>query len=469
MKSSEQGLREDQQMQTGQMKDLVPESFPTAQTAAKMAAQLHDSVYGNLAARYVKDLVPESFPTAQTAAQMAAQLHDSVYGNSVARYAKGLVPEPFSRAQAAAKMTAHLHESVYGNSVARYVKDLVPEAFSTAQTAAQTAAHLHNSVYGNQERIRRMLDPIQDTYAGFRDANVISQLMGDVAKPLSASEYFSKITDHALGGFKSSVYSSFEDAAQSAQKMLLEASFGNGIGQLMKRFEDINKNWLVPQSLLDTLGPLHALQESVGRLHLPVMNAASAATLASVLGPEGIRAQLAALGINPDGSVDVQLVEQEDGIGLSRQTLELMALLSFILTFLVPIYQEISSSKWQAGVDGKLEAQSQKLENLLYERKEYQKTIESLAKLVEKAIAQEIKQEQERFVVLDRVAVVRSRPEHGSSVDGKLLPREVVRPISESGKWIEFEYYHWLYQEHRTGWALKKYFQRVPSNFESSN
>jgi hypothetical protein len=33
--------------------------------------------------------------------------------------------------------------------------------------------------------------------------------------------------------------------------------------------------------------------------------------------------------------------------------------------------------------------------------------------------------------------------------------------MSEDGKWIEFEYYHWLHQEYRTGWALKKYFQRV--------
>ena len=59
------------------------------------------------------------------------------------------------------------------------------------------------------------------------------------------------------------------------------------------------------------------------------------------------------------------------------------------------------------------------------------------------------------------MAVVRSKPEHGSAVVGKLLPQEVVRPLSEDGKWIEFEYYHWLHQEYRTGWALKKYFQRV--------
>ncbi len=320
-------------------------------------------------------------------------------------------------------------------------------------------AHLHEAVYGNQERIRKMLDPIQDIYSRFQDKNVIAQIMEDVTKPRFASEFISEIETYALG-LSGSVYSNFEDAVQSTQKMLFDASVGNSLGQLMKSFEEVNKHWLVPQPLLDTLGPLHSLHAQLGQLHLPVMDVASAATLASVLGPDGIRAQLAALGINPDGSANVQLTEEDAGIGLSRKTLELMALLGFILACLVPIYQEISSSKWQASVGEKLEALQARDDERL-------KTMESLAKLVEMAIAKEIKQRQERFVVLDRVAVVRSKPEHGSRIEGKLLPREVVKPISENGKWIEFEYYHWLLQEHRTGWALKKYFERVPSTYEN--
>ena len=45
-----------------------------------------------------------------------------------------------------------------------------------------------------------------------------------------------------------------------------------------------------------------------------------------------------------------------------------------------------------------------------------------------------------------------------------LLPREVVHPISENGKWIEIQYYDWLRQGYHTGWVLKKYFKRVPAN-----
>ena len=91
------------------------------------------------------------------------------------------------------------------------------------------------------------------------------------------------------------------------------------------------------------------------------------------------------------------------------------------------------------------------------------KQLESLSLLVEKAFIQEAKRNEQRFVVLDRVATIRSKPEHGAPVEGKLFPREVVKPISEQGKWIQFEYFHWLLQRHQTGWALKKHFKRIPA------
>lgn len=134
---------------------------------------------------------------------------------------------------------------------------------------------------------------------------------------------------------------------------------------------------------------------------------------------------------------------------------------------LVPIYQEINSNQWQAATDKTLAEQTKKME-AHGDAMEGQRTmIEALTKLVENALMQESKRQEERFVVLERVTTVRSKPEHGEAVEGKLLPREVVRPISERGKWIEFGYYHWLHKEYRTGWALKKYFQRVPANYKT--
>ena len=64
---------------------------------------------------------------------------------------------------------------------------------------------------------------------------------------------------------------------------------------------------------------------------------------------------------------------------------------------------------------------------------------------------------------------MRSKPEHGAGVEGKLLPNEVVKALDKKGKWIEIEYYHWLHEEYRTGWVLKKYLERVPANYVSEN
>jgi hypothetical protein len=305
-----------------------------------------------------------------------------------------------------------------------------------------------------QNSIRRMLDPLREIREGFLVGSVTKRMLDDFVNPAAASQQMAKLMDQATASsaLMKAMHSSIEDSMESARKMLEHASVGSRIGQLTKSFEETNKHWVVPQPLLDSLGPLQALQEKIGRLSFPVIDTASAATLASLLGSEGILAQLAAMGINPDGSMDVHFVQQDEGIGINRKTLELMALLSFILTLLIPIYQEISSSRWQDGTDKTLAAHTLK--------------IESLTKLVERALVQEAKRQEERFVVLDRVVEIRSIPEHGSAFEGKLLPREVVRPVSESGKWIQIEYYHWLHKEYRTGWALKKYFQRVPTNFE---
>jgi hypothetical protein len=317
-----------------------------------------------------------------------------------------------------------------------------------------------------QESIRRLLEPIQEIRSSLLRDSAIERMLEDLAKPLAASEQLAKLVEQATGSsaILRAMHSDLESSLESARKMLADASVTSGIGQLMRSFEDANKRWIVPQPLLDSLGTLQALQEQMGRLSLPVIDAASAVTLAKVLGPEGINAQLAALGINPDGSINVEFDQQEDGLGLSRKTLELMALLGFILTLLIPLYQELSSSRWQAATDRRLDEQSERIEALRANLEAQRNTIRALTKLVERALVQEAKRQEERFVVRDRVAIVRSKPEHGSAVQGKLLPREVVRPISERGKWIEVEYYHWLYQEHRTGWVLKKYFQRVPAN-----
>lgn len=65
------------------------------------------------------------------------------------------------------------------------------------------------------------------------------------------------------------------------------------------------------------------------------------------------------------------------------------------------------------------------------------------------------------FVVKERVTVVRVLPKNGSMVIAEIFPNQVVTMLDENGKWVKIEYYDWLHQEFRMGWALKKYFARI--------
>jgi hypothetical protein len=339
------------------------------------------------------------------------------------------------------------------NSLAEQIKKLVGQNSAAIQMAQQ----MHEAQKAQEDSIRKMLDPLGNIRSGLVADGSIQRMLDEFSKPLAATDHITKLLGQVAGpsAYLKSLQLINDSSIERARRVLAETSVNTGLQQVMKSFEEANKHWAVPSALLESLSPLKAWQEQVGKLSLPVMDWESAAALAKILGQGGIESQLAAWGINPDGSVNPDFVEQEEeGLGLSRRSMDLMTLLSFILAFLVPIYQEISSSQWQAATDRKLEAQADALEG-------QRKLIEALTKLVEKALVQEAKRQEERFVVRERVVVVRAKPEHGSVVVGKLLPSEVVRPLSEDGKWIEFQYYHWLHQEYRTGWALKKYFHRV--------
>ncbi len=153
-----------------------------------------------------------------------------------------------------------------------------------------------------------------------------------------------------------------------------------------------------------------------------------------------------------------EYAEQPEKGLLSRKQADAIALVSLLLGILFFLYQEISSQQDKA----KTEAfQTQTTATLQVQAHQ----IQNLTVLIEKALVQAAQAPEERFVVRERIATVRSKPEHGSIVEGKLMPNEVVRAIDRDGKWVEVEYYHWLHEEYRTGWVLKKYLERVPANY----
>ena len=320
---------------------------------------------------------------------------------------------------------------------------------------------------GEQEQLKRMLDPIAGIHKYYVADESLKKLIDQASKPLALTEQFADVFKQA--NLNTSAWDAIEKNSlagiNQTQALLAASGVDSHMAQLAKTFNDANKQWAIPKELTESISSLKALQDSIGTLTLPVIDWSSAATLAQLLGKEGIASQLAAMGISADGSLietDAEALEaggvnQEKGIGLSRKTMELMALISFIAAFLIPYLQELSSNAWQAKTDAELAAHRQLLEA-------QKKTIEQLSNLILSALQKEAVRADERFVVFERVATVRSKPENGSALASKLLPREVVQPIAEEGKWIEVRYYDWLRQDYHTGWVLKKYLKRVPAN-----
>lgn len=253
---------------------------------------------------------------------------------------------------------------------------------------------------------------------------------------------------------------SWSASLQHARDAFAAAKIANPFLEAQRAFHTVQKQWVLPQQLVEAVGALAALQEEIGRLTLPVIDWNSAAALAQFLGPEGLQEELAALGIGEDGGFTPNIIEAGDGGFLTPKQRDLLTILSLVLALLIPLYQEWSSAQSQTQTDQKQDSHTVMLERQA-------KQLESLSVLVEQALIKETARASTRFVVLDRVAVVRTRPQSGSPIEGKLLPREVVTIVSERGKWIEVRYYHWILKEYQTGWTLKKYFTRVPSAYKA--
>lgn len=315
------------------------------------------------------------------------------------------------------------------------------------------------------EQMRKVLDPIADIRKSLLVDTASQQIIKDLAAGQLSANYFKNLVDQAngLGSASKILEQHAEDSRAQTQKLLGDLGVGGGIQSYLKNFEHVNKHWKVSDEILNLVGSFKEVERQLGlgKVTLPTIDWASAGILARLIGKQGLQGQLAHLGIGPDGSLHQPAGLPEKGI-FSRKQSDALALLSLFLSILFFTYQELSSRSDKE----KTEAfQTQTATTL----QTHALQLQSLTALIGQALVQAGHEPYERFVVRARDATVRSRPEHGSSVEGKLLPNEVVRAVDEDGKWIEIEYYHWLRQEYRTGWALKKYFERVPANHAKSS
>lgn len=338
------------------------------------------------------------------------------------------------------------------------IQKYIEEALGPTSTAMQAFSALAQAQAREQESIRKMLEPLADIRKSMTVDETIQKVVKDLAVFKDPTE--SVFKDLLSASTAATAWTKqFEDAHAQTQKLLDSLTVSQSVQRYFKEFEQINRQWKVPDELLSVSGALKDLQEQLhlSAINLPSIDWASAGTLARLLGTEGIADQLKRLGIEPDGTFAEQ-TEKTKQAGSSWGRPDPWTILSLILTLMIFWYQEQSNSAQQA----KNEASQQDTTKRLIAQSQQ---IQTLTLLLQQALVQAAQAPEKHFVVRERIASVRSKPEHGSAVEGKLMPREVVRLIDQKGKWIEVEYYHWLHQEHRTGWVLKKYLERVPTGY----
>lgn len=219
-------------------------------------------------------------------------------------------------------------------------------------------------------------------------------------------------------------------------------------------------------------------QSIADQFRIPVIDQTAATLLAGVWGKSGITRQLDALGIDferlcreieqrelIDHALEPSLDEERSQIRRATEWLGqphvngvlallglLLGIYQILLIYLPTLSPQDSEQQQQARFD--------KLEKHLI--KQFQPILEQIiSKTAEQA-------PQPEFVVKERVASVRRSPKNGSMVIAEIFPNQGVTMLNENGKWIEIEYYDWLHQEFRNGWALKKYFVRVQVGTKST-
>ena len=316
-----------------------------------------------------------------------------------------------------------------------------------------------------REQMRKMFDPMADIRKSVLGDGTMQRLIRELTDGSSIRNQMKDITEQALGigSVAKMLAQQAEDSRAQTKKLLEGLGVGSSIQSYLKDFEQINKQWKVPTEVLGIMGSVKELQEQLGlgKVALPTIDWGSALALARAMGPEGIQEQLALLGIESDGSMRQTAGQPEKGI-LSKKQTDVITLISFLLVFVIFYYQEYNNSLQQAKTDA---FQAQTVATLQVQAQQ----IQNLTALIERTLVQAAQEPEERLVVRERFATVRSRPEHGAAIDGKLMPNEVVRAIDKKGTWAEVEYYHWLHGQYLTGWVLKKYLERVPANFSKSS
>lgn len=199
------------------------------------------------------------------------------------------------------------------------------------------------------EQMRRMLDPLDGIRKSLLVDDTTQKLIKELTAVSSIPNQIKQLADQVtgIGSVAKMLAQQAEESRKQHRRLLDSVAAGSSIQSYLKEFEAINKQWVVPNEVLGIVSSFKKIQEQLGRVALPTIDWGSAGALARVLGSEGIKEQLALLGIEPDGMMYLPAEIPEKGL-LSRKQSDVVALVSLLLAILFFIYQENSSQKDKA-------------------------------------------------------------------------------------------------------------------------
>lgn len=334
--------------------------------------------------------------------------------------------------------------------------------FAMPRVDVGISSHWAKIVEEQNRRWREITQPIERLRAGLLIENEFAQMTAGHQENL-------KSLATPYGRFSESLRASLESiqstlAASAASHKILLQGFDEA---RMQRLEELAKPFQLANSFAAS-ALAESIKLSMGRLEiaqhfrLPALDPIATAALVDMWGSGDLQIRIRLV------SEELQRFIQEEEPAKSASALggaitdgakppfwglDFWTIFNIVLALTMLAYQEWGSSQMEARLSGKIENGDAAI----------QRQIAGLQTLLVQAMSakQPWEMGQTQFVARSRVARIRRDPRLGSTIVAEVFPNQVVAMLGERGKWIHVEYYDWLAEEKRRGWALKKYFVRV--------
>lgn len=307
-----------------------------------------------------------------------------------------------------------------------------------------------------------------------------AQILAAAQSSMSLQSYAKTIADMQMSELEASrkAYESVNITAMSVIDSL-DAERRKMIEAASRPYASLVESLTRESAHIKSMSDMVAGASWINQLKLPVIDAASAAAVAKSWGIEGALREIYSLGLDAQTmrafattlseARDIGDIETDDEAEISesgpkrarRLSPEMwLSIFSALLAILIPIWQKMDSDATEARLTAKVEGISVQLAD---QEKRSAQRLEALLHIVERMMEQSVGKADDEvdFIVRSRVALIRAVGKSGSRVVAEVFPNQVVKLISEDGKWIEVRYFDWNAQEERSGWAMKKYFLRV--------